>query len=124
MGGGFTGIGNISGMDADAVVGHAHEMRHPRADELAAVWNGVFPRMRAALVKVAARIIDAAIEVRALVLDLLDHLELTARCRMGRDAGGNRRPADLFLTVIETGALRVGIDHDMADRAPMTVPFI
>ena len=124
MRGGLPRIGDRPGVQAHAVVGQAHEKGHFRTLEASAIRDRIASDLDAGAQDTTALAIDLAVEIRALVLDLLRHLETAGRGRILGQSGRDRAPADLFVARIEAGFLLIGVDDDARDLTSIALPLI
>jgi hypothetical protein len=94
-------------VQADAVIRKTHEVGHGRPLEAAAGWDFVNPHLRVSSYQLAVLIVDLAVEVGLLILDLLHDGELSGRRRVLVNTRCHGGPANLLVSTVKAGLLLV-----------------
>ena len=117
------GPGDRPDVHAHAVIGEAHEVFHRRGGEFAAWGQHVTPLFEIRVHQLPVGVVGLPIQIRDLVLHLLQDREIPRRRGEARDATGHVGPAHHFILVVKGGALGVHIDHHLGDRLVTARPL-
>ena len=92
-------------MHPHALFGYPHEPCHRRADEMRAAWCRVDAAADAGADRAAVSVLEIAVDIGAMILVLLKHVEASLWSGSGTFAGRNRRIDHDFVSHHEIGAL-------------------